>query len=189
MASDPLIVIIEQFSGHQIYSEIGWNSARTRRKVWRMASVMYRYWWLLQAHFLKARLCISQEPITYLCLANSCHRYEHSICERSDFTCISTILKWYQEPWAGKILNRTPYRPDIASSDLYSFIHSFIYLHVKNPLQVLRNRIQTTAHYINKIYENTIMNGGVAWQITWHGYKLVQIYSLLSGDYSRNRLQ
>jgi hypothetical protein len=37
---------------------------------------------------------------------------------------------------------------------LNSFIHSFIYLHVKNPLQVPRNRIQTIVHYINKIYEH-----------------------------------
>jgi hypothetical protein len=35
-----------------------------------------------------------------------------------------------------------------------NFIHSFIYLHVKNPLQVLRNRIQTIVPYIDKIYEH-----------------------------------
>jgi hypothetical protein len=33
------------------------------------------------------------------------------------------------------------------------FIHSFIYLHIKNPLQVSRNRIQTIVHYVNKVYE------------------------------------
>jgi hypothetical protein len=36
--------------------------------------------------------------------------------------------------------------------DLYSF--HFIYLHVKDPLQVPRNRIQTIVHYIYKIYEH-----------------------------------